>query len=489
MNHIMRGFWIVLLACGYLFSGCANIVPPGGGPRDTLAPRVLSVSPPDSTLNFNEQRVTFRFDEYVELDNVLEKLIVSPTLKRTPVITAKLRTVTMVIKDSLQPNTTYTFNLGDAVKDVNERNPIEDFQYVVSTGDYLDSITLSGTILIAETGKPDSNVAVMLYSNITEDSVVSKEKPLYLAKTKGNGTFRFKNLKPGTYRIFALKEENRDFQYTEADELIAYYDAPLDLSENMADVNMSLFKEPDSLRPKYDDLTVPEEAQPQQEEKKKDDKKKPKLIASAELSGGRQELGDSLTLSFNFPIRSLDSSAISLLEDTTLQRVRFGLTVADTTMKQFKMSYNWKPGKPYQLILPAGFATDTTGLQTAKADTVRFEAKQLDDYGTVTVNLSVSDSARHILPESDSGYQFVVQLVQGGKEVKYTGVVKNGKWERGLIQPGEYEIRVIVDRNFNGRWDTGIYYRNPKKQPETVFTFKDPINVKKNWTVPTNVKL
>lgn len=492
MNHLMRGcigLWIVVTVCGILFTGCANIVPPGGGPRDTLAPRLLSVSPPDSSLQFKAQRVTFRFDEYVELDNVLEKLIVSPTLKRTPVIQAKLRTITMEIKDSLQANTTYTFNLGDAVKDVNERNPIEDFVYVVSTGDYLDSLTLTGTILVAETGKPDSNVAVMLYANLTEDSVVSKEKPLYLAKTRGNGVFRFKNLKPGTYKIFALKEENRDFQYTEGDELIAFREEPLNLSENMTDVNMSLFKEPDSLRPQYEELDVPEEAEPQPD-KKKDDKKKPKLVAGVELSSGKQELGDSLTLTFNFPIRSLDSSAILLLEDTLRKPVAFGVTAADTTMKRFKMSYNWKPGMPYEVILPAGFATDTSGLQTAKADTVRFEAKQLDDYGTVTVNLSIGDSARALLPESDSSYQFVVQLVTGGgKDVKYTGVVKNGKWERGLIQPGEYEIRIIVDRNFNGAWDTGIYYRNPKKQPETVFSFKDPINVKKNWTVPTNVKL
>ncbi len=91
----------------------------------------------------------------------------------------------MEIKDSLQPNTTYTFNLGDAVKDVNERNPIEDFVYVVSTGDYLDSLTLSGTILIAETGKPDSNVAVMLYANVAEDSVVSKENPFTWRRRKG----------------------------------------------------------------------------------------------------------------------------------------------------------------------------------------------------------------------------------------------------------------------------------------------------------------
>lgn len=486
MNQNMRGWTVSLLVlalCSF-FTQCANIVPPGGGPRDTLPPRLINVSPLDSTLNFNSSKVVFHFNEFVELDNVIEKLIVSPTMKRTPVITAKLRVVTLEIKDSLQPNTTYTFNFGDAVKDVNERNPIEDFQYVVSTGDYMDSLQLTGKVLVAETGKPDSNIAVMLYSNL-EDSVVSKEKPLYLSKTKGDGSYRFRNLKPGTYRLFALKEEDRDYQYTQPDELIAFSDSLVRLSENMYDLNLALFNEVDTI--KLED--EPEVTQPEPDkDKDKEKKRKPRLQVGFDLSGGQQELGDSLTMTFNFPIRSLDTAQIGLYEDTTRKQVPFSLHPADTTGKAFKIAYNWKPGKPYEIILPAGFATDTSGLQTAKADTVNFQAKSLDDYGTIKVELTVSDSARQVLPENDTSYQFVIQLVSG-TDLKYTGVVTNGRWERGLIQPGEYTIRIVVDRDKNGKWDTGSYYGVPKKQPETVFSFKDPINIKKNWTVSPSVKL
>lgn len=486
MNQNMRGWTVSLLVlalCSF-FTQCANIVPPGGGPRDTLPPRLVNVSPLDSTLNFNSSKVVFHFNEFVELDNVIEKLIVSPTMKRTPVITAKLRVVTLEIKDSLQPNTTYTFNFGDAVKDVNERNPIEDFQYVVSTGDYMDSLQLTGKVLVAETGKPDSNIAVMLYSNL-EDSVVSKEKPLYLSKTKGDGSYRFRNLKPGTYRLFALKEEDRDYQYTQPDELIAFSDSLVRLSENMYDLNLALFNEVDTI--KLED--EPEVTQPEPDkDKDKEKKRKPRLQVGFDLSGGQQELGDSLTMTFNFPIRSLDTAQIGLYEDTTRKQVPFSLHPADTTGKAFKIAYNWKPGKPYEIILPAGFATDTSGLQTAKADTVNFQAKSLDDYGTIKVELTVSDSARQVLPENDTSYQFVIQLVSG-TDLKYTGVVTNGRWERGLIQPGEYTIRIVVDRDKNGKWDTGSYYGVPKKQPETVFSFKDPINIKKNWTVSPSVKL
>lgn len=483
MNQNFRG-WIcslIILAICSCLSQCANIVPPGGGARDTLAPRLTGVSPRDSTLNFNSRMVTFRFNEFVELDNVIEKLIISPTLKRTPTILAKLRTITMEIKDSLQPNTTYTFNFGDAVKDVNERNPIEDFQYVVSTGTYLDSLQLTGKLITAETGLPDSNVAVMLYANL-EDSAVSKEKPLYVAKTKGNGGYRFKNLKPGTYRIFAIKEEDRDFQYTQPTELIAFSDSLVHLNENIDGVNLALFKEKDT-------VLFPEEIpepEPEQPSNNKKPPKKPKLQASVALSSGKQELGDSLGLQFNLPVKTLDSSVILLQEDTTFKQVAFTFHRADTTGKNFKLAYDWKPSKPYRLILPEGFAIDTSG-QTTKADTIDFYAKGLDDYGIVKVKLSIGDSARNVLP-TDTGYQFVIQLV-ANKEIKYTGVIRNGTWERGLIQPGEYEIRVLVDQDGNGVWDTGAYYRVPRKQPEKVFPIRDLINIKKNWTVPVNVNL
>ena len=481
MNQNFRGWigsLIVLALCSF-FTQCANIVPPGGGSRDTLAPRLIYVDPADSTLNFNSQRVVFHFNEYVELDNVIEKMIVSPTLKRTPTVTAKLRTITLLVKDTLQPNTTYTFNFGDAVKDVNERNPIEDFQYVVSTGKYLDSLQITGKLLVAETGRVDSNVAVMLYSNL-EDSAVSKEKPLYLAKTKGDGTYRFKNLKPGTYRIFALKEEDRDFQYTNKKEMIAFSDELIELKENLANVNMALFTEIDTVK-------VEEEVQPAEPAPVAKQPKKPKLLAAAELNGGKQELGDSLSLVFSAPLRSLDTAKILLLEDTTHKQVPFTLHAADTTSKRFKMAYNWKPGKPYELILPQGFATDTMGITTLKADTIAFEAKSIDDYGIIKLSLSVGDSAHLVLP-ADTGYQFVIQLVSN-KEIKYQGVINNGKWERGLIQPGEYEIRVLVDQNRNGIWDTGVYYGKPKKQPEKVFPYKENLTVKKNWTLSPTVKL
>lgn len=474
--------WLIVLA-SVLFSRCANIVPPGGGPRDTLPPVLATVEPADSSLHFNSRKVVFSFNEYVELDNIFEKMIVSPTLKRTPTVTSKLRTVTMEIRDTLEANTTYTFNFSDAIRDVNERNPIEDFQYVVSTGDYLDSLQVKGRTINAETGKIDSNVAVMLYRNTT-DSVVSKEKPVYYARSRGNGTFWFKNLAPGDYKLFALKEEDRDLQYTQPNaELIAFRDSLLHLrEENVSDITLLLFMEKDSTVKAPEDLPPPEE--PAGDDK--DKKKKPRLQVSPLLDQQQQDLDTPLLLSFSIPLQTLDSMQLHLAEDTLFKPVAF-TTSFDSTRTRLSLTYKWKPGTPYRLIIDKTAATDTLNQQLTKADTISFTAKKESDYGKIFVKLQLSDSTRNAL-QGDTGIGFVIQLVKD-KEIKYSGTVVNGSWTQELIQPGEYEIRVLLDENGNGTWDRGVYYGTPKKQPERVVSFPDKKNIKANWGVKEDLTL
>lgn len=484
MNQRFRGWICFLIVITSLFlTRCANIVPPGGGPRDTLAPVLLQVDPPDSSLHFKANKVRFNFDEYVELDNIFDKMIVSPTLKRVPTVTAKLRTITMEIKDTLQPNTTYTFNFSDAIKDVNERNPIIDFAYVVSTGDYLDSLQIKGRTIDAETGKIDSNVAVMLYRN-TFDSVVSKEKPVYYARSKGNGNFWFKNLAPGDYKIFALKEEDRDLQYTQPEtEAIAFQDSLIHLREqNINDVTMMLFVEKDST------IKAPGEEMPPAEEPSEDDKKKKKtrLLVNPVLDNNQQDLDTPLVLTFTVPLRTLDSSQLHLAEDTLLKPVAF-TTKLDSTGSKLTLSYKWKEGTPYRLILDKTAATDTLNQQMTKPDTISFTSKKMSDYGKLFFRLKVGDSTRNAL-KGDTSIRFVIQLVKD-KDIKYSGAVVNGSWTKGLIIPGEYEIRVLLDENGNGKWDRGVYYHTPKKQPEKVVSFPEKKNIKANWGVKEDLTL
>lgn len=488
MNQNFRRWacWlIVIITCGFLLPRCANIVPPSGGPKDTLPPRLMSANPVDSTLRFKSKKVVFNFSEYVELDNIFEKLIVSPTLKRTPTVTAKLRTVTMEIKDTLEQNTTYTFNFSDAIKDVNERNPIEDFQFVVSTGDYLDSLQVKGFTINAETGKVDSNVAVLLYRN-TIDSVVSKEKPVYYARSKGNGRFWFKNLAPGDYKLFAIKEEDKDLQYNQPTELIAFNDSLLHLREqNMQDITMLMFVEKDST---LKDPNAPAEEPPAEEEDddKKEKKKKVRLNVTPTLSENQQHLGQPLLLTFTLPVKTLDSTLFQLTQDTTLTPVSF-TTSFDSTRTQLSIHYDWKEGMPYRLILPKESATDTSGQQLTKADTISFKSKKESDYGRAMVKLTLSDSTKAALA-ADTGMHFVAELIKD-KEIKYSGRLIDGAWIQKRILPGEYEVWILLDANQNGKWDRGVYYGTPKKQPERVVSFPKKENIKANWGVPINLIL
>ena len=485
MNQYIRGwvFWLMFILVSISFTRCANIVPPSGGPRDSVPPVLLQANPRDSTLHFNSKKVTFIFDEYVELDNVNDKLIVSPTLKRTPIVTAKLHTVTLEIKDTLKPNTTYTFNFADAIRDINERNISADFQYVGSTGDYLDSLQVSGHLIDAENGRVDSNVAVMLYRDLT-DSIVSKEKPVYYAKTKGDGSFRFKNIAPGSYKIFALKEEDRDLQYSQPTEMIAFVEAPIVLTEsNLADVNLLLFMEADStIKPPPEPV---DSSMLEQEEEEKKKKKLPKLTATPTLDGGMQELPAPLKITFSLPLRNLDSARTILGEDSAYTPVTFTSTM-DSTRTQLTIGYTWKEGTPYRFIIPKDAPTDTAGQQLARPDTLNFRTKKVADYAIFTVTeLNISDSTKSAI--NDSAMHYVVQLVQD-KTIKYSGTVVNGKWSQRFITPGEYDIRVLLDTNGNGKWDRGSYYTKPKRQPERVINI-EKVNLKAYWTVPKKISI
>lgn len=498
MNQNLRG-WASLLAViiisVLLFPRCANIVPPSGGPKDTLPPVLLGAYPADSTLRFNGHKVTLTFNEYVELDNVFDKLIVSPTLKRTPTVTAKLRTVTMLIKDTLAPNTTYTFNFSDAIRDINERNPIMDYSYVVSTGDYLDSLQIRGFIINAESGKPDSNVAVMLYNHL-EDSVVSKEKPLYYARSRGNGSFWFKNLAPGDYKLFAVKEdENKDLQYDDPKELIAFQDSLVHLrEENLHDVTLLTFIERDSTMHTPDELNgepgtaeeppaPPEEDKKTKEEKEKEKKRRINVIPTLQEKN-TQDLGMPLVLNFSAPVKTFDSVRVLLEEDTVFSPVVFN-TRFDSTRRIMDVVYDWKPGTQYRLIIPKEAVLDTLGQEKAKTDTISFSAKKESDYGKAMFTLTMTDSLK---AAGGDTMHFVVQLVKD-KSIKYSGKLENNRFIQKRIYPGEYEIRILLDDNNNGVWDRGVYYGTPKRQPERVVTFPKKENIKANWGVPVNLTL
>src|SRR3954471_18442060 len=148
----------IMLCIVWMGTSCANIIPPTGGPRDSLPPVLLTATPKDSALQFKTNRITLSFDEYVQVDNPTENVVIWPNPKIQPEITSKLRVVTIRLKDTLEPNTTYTINFGRSLKDINEGNTDSAFHYVFSTGTKLDNKKVSGKVTLAQTGKIDSTL-------------------------------------------------------------------------------------------------------------------------------------------------------------------------------------------------------------------------------------------------------------------------------------------------------------------------------------------
>ncbi len=215
---------LVFLYLSFLFVlSCARIGSPTGGPKDEAPPEVIKSEPPNYSTGFTGDKILITFDEYFELRNIRQKLVVSPLMKNKPEFKIKGKTLEIKLLDSLQPNRTYAINFGDALVDLHEANPLNNFQFVFATGDMIDSLKASGQVLQAFDGKPADEVVVMLYSN-TADSVPLKELPLYISKTDKEGKFALRNLAEGEYKIFVLKDANNNFLFDQPTEAIAFLD-------------------------------------------------------------------------------------------------------------------------------------------------------------------------------------------------------------------------------------------------------------------------
>ena len=213
---------IVVLALS-IYS-CANMSRPGGGPRDETPPMFVKSVPTPGALNVSKQKVEIEFDEIIQVENPSEKVIVSPPQKEMPEIRASGRKVTVQLKDSLLPNTTYTIDFADAIVDNNEKNPLYSFAYSFSTGSEIDSLQVSGILLNASDLEPVTGMLVGLHSNL-DDSAFQKLPLERIASSDELGHFTIRNVTPGKYRLFALKDLNRDYKFDNPSEEIAFFDS------------------------------------------------------------------------------------------------------------------------------------------------------------------------------------------------------------------------------------------------------------------------
>ena len=461
---VIAGFFM-----GVLTNGCANPIAPSGGPRDSLPPILISVTPKDSSENFNAKRVTFSFNEFVEVSNVHDNLIVSPVPKAEPVVESKLRTVTVRIKDTLEANTTYAYNFGDAIKDINEGNILKNFTYVFSTGDHIDSLELTGRVQVAETGVPDSTLLVMLHRN-GDDSALIKEKPRFIAKLDSMGRFHFRHLPAGVFYLYALKDEGGQKKYLSKRQLFAFADKPVTIGDTTPVPTLYAYLEKDTTKPI---VSTPKPAAAKSDKEKEKDKR---LKFSINLDNGQQDLLGKLEFTFADPLKVFDSSKVKFTDETFKPIANYRL-IKDSTNKKLTLSYKWPENTAFKLIVDRDFAEDSTGRKIPRTDTLSFRTMKESDYGNVIIRFNNLDFSK----------KPVLQILQSGT-IKDSSRLTSKEFRIKLFKPGEYELRILYDENGNGTWDTGEFF-GKRRQPEKVIAIRRKLNVKANWDNDNTVDL
>ena len=228
--------------CTILLYACANIGNPNGGPYDELPPKFVSSIPVPNSTNYKGQKVEILFDELVQLDNPSENVIITPPQREMPIIRSAGKKVQVELLDSLKENMTYTIDFTNSIADNNEKNVLENFTFAFSTGDVIDSLEISGTVLNAENLEPMPGISIGLHSNLADSAF--RTLPFdRTSRTNDKGQFTVRNIKPGKYRIYALNDVNRDYKFDQPGEDIAFLDSVFVPTFTMATRQDTLWKD------------------------------------------------------------------------------------------------------------------------------------------------------------------------------------------------------------------------------------------------------
>jgi Bacterial Ig-like domain len=453
---------IALIAIIYSISGtgCANIVPPQGGLRDSLPPVLEKADPGDSSKNFKGNRITFTFDEFIDVQSIQENLMVSPLPNETPIVDYKLKIVTVKLKDTLEQNTTYTLNFRDAVRDVNEGNIYKNFTYTFSTGPYIDSLQLAGKVILAETGRADSTLIVVLHTS-NDDSAVQKEKPRYITRLDSRGYFVFKNLPAKTFYVYALKDEGGTKRYMNPRQLFAFADKPVTVSVKNDSVTLYAFAA------KKDKLVTA--ATPATGVKPATNAADRRLRFSSNLDNKQQDLLGNFIFTFEQAIKTFDSSKLTLFTDSLFTSVKDYSFRKDSTNRKIILKTEWKENTQYHIILDKDFVEDSTGKKLLRTDTLSFTTKKKTDYGILKLRIRNLDLSKNP----------ILQILANGNIVRSVSMSSN-EFADNMFPPGEYELQILLDENKNGQWDPGDFF-GKHKQPELVKPIQRKIVVKPVW--------
>ncbi|MGI9139026.1 MAG: Ig-like domain-containing protein, partial [Sediminibacterium sp.] len=402
---------------------------------------------------------------YITTESVQENLIISPSIKNTPLVDARLNMLRIRINDTLDKNTTYSIKFGNAIKDVNEGNILKDFTYVFSTGNYLDSGKLSGNVRIAETGAIDSTLIVVLHPN-GKDSSIYKDKPMYYAKVNSKGKFAFTFLPTTTFSVYVLPNDYNK-KYDDRTKLFGFLNEPLQITTQTDSQQLYVFQAYPKIEKKRTSAAA-------------NNKNVKKVVTglkySKSLDGSQQDLLTDFTLSFESPVQLNDSFPIQLCDTLNKPLENFTVTIDSATKKMVNIHYEWMESTHMHLIVPKKSIIDTNQNFIAKADTIKFITKSDADYGSALLRIS--------------GYQNrlnPILLLTKDNIVKYSYPIKQSLIQILKLPPGDYDLKVLEDTNNNGIWDTGKYNKTIKQQPEIVRTLNDVLNIKANWENELNI--
>lgn len=530
----MKNYLYLILFTLLTFS-CARVGSPVGGKKDTIAPKFLGSNIDSLRVNVPRDihQLRLDFDEYVILKDVNKNLIISPPIKQiTKIFPSNLATKFVLVqwKDTLQANTTYSFNFGNSIQDNNEGNPLPYYNFAFSTGDKIDNLYISGVVKDAflnnkkSADNKEKNIVVGLFQ--VKDSMNYRQKPYYITKTDPDGYFELNYLSPGKYKIIAFDDENGNSVFDNGIEKVGFQKAEIDLKNDVSGLKFNIYpsKKPvkyvewkpqpggilllfeghpeevkvqlkgDLLKdykiihqPKSDSVNVYFDAlkenvgiQNSQNLKfgyqtglKKDTISlfyKHDAKALMELSSREGNLlapKKAFKIYSNLPVENILPEKFSILSDSIKQS--FTAEISKTNPHEVLIRSDFKEGKKYQLTVLKG-SVSSYFESIAKSYQWNFEGDKSENYGSFTLTLI-----------NKPVHTFWIEIVDADNKVAYSkkSTDENSKFTE--LKPGTYTVRILVDNNENGIWDSIDFLK--QTYAEDVFMFNKKLVVKPFWEI------
>jgi uncharacterized protein (DUF2141 family) len=514
-------------------TSCATMNAPEGGPRDLTAPILLESSPKDQELNVKTKTIRLVFDEEVQQNSLIKELLITPNVNNKYEVKPNRNVMTLEFEKPLQDSTTFTFNFRKGITDITEKNAAEGLRLSFSTGSFIDSSRVSGTVIHLLKQTPEKEAVIALYQ--AEDTLtIRKNRPYYLTTTDANGNFSIENVKEGNYRMYAVLDKNNNSYYDNEEERIAYLTAPIQITPTTDSVMLHTIrldtKKPILLqRERFTDRFIANYNEGIQQfmaragagatdtliHKVGPEGKAVELFKTAAYGGGQTILsavdssgniaidtiqivfegkraqlirgaqlkvmnngaksnyrvGQPVTLALETPVSIKGNAPISLLADSV---VLHELTYPEQlTLDKTAIEITFTLPTIINRIKQVSVVLDSTAIVPLQGEPLTFRPIDL----TIAEARGTGSLSGNIKTANTS---YIIQLINN--EYKVIAERRNGsKYEFKNIEPGTYRIRVLIDENNNGKWDKG----DPefKTAPEKVYIYPKTFDVRADWMI------